>query len=62
MDTKYIQSPKASDFQYLSDQITVSVSQVLATALHRSEEQLVYIDIFSYYYTTCIILRIFLLL
>lgn len=50
MDTKYIHSPKASDFQYLSDQITVSVSQVLATALHRSEEQPVYILLLLLYY------------
>lgn len=45
MDTKYIQSPKASDFQYSFDQITVSMSQVLVPALHKSEDQPVYIDI-----------------
>lgn len=51
MDTKYIQSPKASDFQYSFDQITVSMSQALVPALHKSEDQPVYIDTFSYYYT-----------
>lgn len=51
MDTKYIQSPKASDFQYLFDQITVSMSQALVPSLYKSEDQPVYIDTFSYYYT-----------
>lgn len=33
MDTKYIQSPKAGDFQDSFDQITVNMSQVLDPAL-----------------------------
>lgn len=51
MDTKYIQSPKACDFQYSFDQITVSMSQALVPSLHKSEDQSVYIETFSYYYT-----------